>query len=76
MWDKLNHNVLGAPGDVFLGYGGTEWRKKADFPLGPLMDGGIHDIALLSGLFGPPRTLIARGKKSGRASASTTAYPP
>ena len=63
MWDKLNHSVLGAVGDVSLGYGGTEWRKNADFPLGSLMDGGIHDIALVSGLFGPPQKLIARGKK-------------
>jgi predicted dehydrogenase len=63
LWDKLNHFVLGDVGDVSQGYGNTEWRRKADFPLGPLMDGGIHDIALLSGLFGPPRALVARGKK-------------
>ena len=62
LWDRLQHFVLGDQGDVSPGYGRTEWRRKADFPLGTFMDGGIHDVAFLSGLFGPPGKLVARGR--------------
>ncbi|HEY9594248.1 MAG TPA: Gfo/Idh/MocA family oxidoreductase [Spirochaetia bacterium] len=63
LWDMLHHFVLGDQGDVSLGYGRTAWRRKGDFPLGTFMDGGIHDIAFLSGLFGAPRKVVARGRK-------------
>jgi scyllo-inositol 2-dehydrogenase (NADP+) len=46
------------------GYGATQWRIHADFPLGPLFDGGHHPIARLSRLFGMPASIYASGRRT------------
>ncbi len=51
------------PGGDPSGYGDSAWRRDADYPLGPLMDGGIHEIAVLTELFGVPETVTAEGSK-------------
>jgi len=45
------------------GYGKTEWRIQPDFPLGLFFDGGVHQIAILSSLFGTPDWVFANGTK-------------
>lgn len=60
-WDRLVH----WPGDSSpnaLSFASAEWRRQADFPLGALFDGGIHVIASLSTLFGPPAKVYATGR--------------
>ncbi len=61
MYDKASHNLLDASVDPD-GYGGTEWRIDAEFPLGGFFDGGIHAIALLATIFGPPKSVYAAGQ--------------
>lgn len=46
-----------------MNYGNTEWRIRPTFPLGVLMDGGIHEISMLSKIFGKPLTVYAAGVK-------------
>jgi predicted dehydrogenase len=61
LWDRVMH----LEADTAQGpmrYDTTPWRKQADFPLGTLFDGGIHLIAALSKLFGPPETVTATGR--------------
>ncbi len=41
--------------------GNTQWRIKGNFPLGTLMDGGIHDLAALREIFGTPTSVLAVG---------------
>ena len=43
------------------GYGRTTWRIEPAYPLGAIFDGGHHQIALLSKLFGVPEWLFASG---------------
>ena len=43
------------------GYGRTTWRIEPAYPLGAIFDGGHHQIALLSNLFGVPEWLFASG---------------
>ena len=43
------------------GYGRTTWRIEPTYPLGAIFDGGHHQIALLSKLFGVPEWLFASG---------------
>ncbi len=62
MFDKLYHDYIGYKEGV-EDYGNTEWRIKPEYPLGMLLDGGIHEIAMLSRLFGKPRTVYAEGVK-------------
>jgi len=45
------------------GYGNTEWRINPKYPLGMLLDGGIHEIATLSKIFGRPLSVYAAGIK-------------
>lgn len=61
LWNRVEHGeVDSAPGP--LRYDTTPWRKEADFPLGTLFDGGIHLIAALSSVFGPPEAVAATGR--------------
>lgn len=54
--------TIGPPGtDETGGFGDTSWREAPDFPIGMIFDGGIHDLAQLQWLFGPPETVAARG---------------
>ena len=61
MYDKITHVRLDASADPD-GYGGTQWRIDAKFPLGTLFDGGIHAIALLAHIFGQPKSVYAVGQ--------------
>jgi len=63
MFDRLFHGYIGINKNVKEDYGNTEWRINAKFPLGMLMDGGIHEIAMLSRIFGKPMTVYATGVK-------------
>lgn len=45
------------------GYGKTEWRIHPEYPLGHFFDGGIHQLAVLSSLFGQPAAISAVGAK-------------
>jgi predicted dehydrogenase len=61
MYDKVTHNLMDVSVDSD-GYAATTWRIHTEFPLGCLFDGGIHAIALLATLFGPPRSVCAAGQ--------------
>jgi predicted dehydrogenase len=63
MYDRLFHAYIGFKEGGTEDYGNTEWRIKPAFPLGMLMDGGIHEIAMLSKIFGKPLTVYAAGVK-------------
>ena len=62
LWDRVFH-AEPDQGPAHLRYSNTPWRKEADFPLGTLFDGGVHIIAGLTKLFGPPQTVLATGQK-------------
>lgn len=56
------HNRLEESGEgEDRSYGDTKWRQENAFPLGNIFDGGIHAIALLQTLFGPPEWITALG---------------
>jgi predicted dehydrogenase len=61
-FEKVSHVFMDPEADQ-TGYGGTVWRQRAEFQLGLLFDAGIHDLVLLSELFGPPESVYARGRK-------------
>jgi len=63
MFEKVTHGFLDDDRHAGAGYGKTQWRKEAKFPLGCLFDGGIHDIAVHSVLFGNPVSVSAAGIK-------------
>ena len=62
MWERVFHTEPDL-GPAHLRYSNTPWRKEANFPLGTLFDGGIHIVAGLTKLFGPPQTVLAAGQK-------------
>ena len=62
VFEKIVHEYIGYK-EGAEGYGNTEWRINPKFPLGMLLDGGIHEIAELSKIFGKPRTVYAAGIK-------------
>ena len=62
LWDRVFHAET-RPVPAHLRFSSTPWRKEADFPLGTLFDGGVHMIAGLTKLFGPPQTVLATGQK-------------
>jgi hypothetical protein len=55
------HLLLDADQNDAGGYGKMSWRRMPDFPLGTLFDGGHHQIAMLSTLFGAPQWVFASG---------------
>jgi len=61
MFDRAMHGRIAIGGDPY-GFGDTSWRVNGDFPLGPLFDGGIHEIALQSKLFGSAKAVMANGQ--------------
>jgi predicted dehydrogenase len=62
VWDRVQHWEAD-PNPGPMSYASTPWRKQADFPLGTLFDGGIHLIASLTKVFGPPTSVYAHGRK-------------
>jgi predicted dehydrogenase len=61
-FELVVHNHLDAGGEGEpRSWGDTEWRQENAFPLGNIFDGGIHNIALLQTLFGPPRWVCSLG---------------
>ena len=61
LYDLMMHLPFDA-GDNDTGeYARTSWRQTPDFPLGTLFDGGHHQIAMLSILFGAPKWVYASG---------------
>ena len=63
MFDRLYHDYIGIKKGDKLNYGNTKWRMKAEYPLGMLLDGGIHEISILSKIFGKPGRVFAAGFK-------------
>jgi len=61
MFDRLFHGYLGINKNVRDDYGNTKWRIDPKYPLGTLLDGGIHEIAMLSKIFGKPLSVFAAG---------------
>ncbi len=62
LWERVQH-LEGDTGKGAMRYESTPWRKEANFPLGTLFDGGVHLIAGLSRIFGPPQSVAATGRK-------------
>lgn len=61
-FEQVVHNHLEAGGEGEpRSWGDTEWRQENAFPLGNIFDGGIHNIALLQTLFGPPKWVSSLG---------------
>lgn len=60
MWQRVAHHRE-EPRDG--NYATTPWRQRPDYPLGPLFDGGIHVIADLDRVFGPPQSVDAHGQQ-------------
>ena len=63
MFDRAYHGYIGFKENDKLNYGNTDWRINAEYPLGMLMDGGIHEIAMLTKIFGEPFSVFAAGVK-------------
>jgi len=63
VFEKVFHDYIGYKEGTEEDYGNTEWRINPKYPLGMLLDGGIHEIAALSKIFGKPRTVYAAGIK-------------
>jgi UDP-N-acetylglucosamine 3-dehydrogenase len=61
MFDRLFHGYIGINKNVTDDYGNTLWRINPEYPLGMLLDGGIHEIAMLSKIFGKPLSVFAEG---------------
>jgi len=60
-FDQVVHWPIDAGENDRGGYGKTDWRIKADYPLGHFFDGGPHQLAVLSSLFGAPDWIFATG---------------
>jgi predicted dehydrogenase len=61
MWDRTAHHYIGSERDPW-GFGAITWRRDGQVPLGPLWDGGIHEIAVHQRLFGQPATVLATAR--------------
>ena len=62
-FDQVIHWPLDASANDRGGYGKTGWRIQPAYPLGPFFDGGAHQVAVLSTLFGAPNWVFATGIK-------------
>lgn len=58
-FERTTHYLMDSKNE---GYSQTQWRRKSDFPLGHIYDGGVHEIALLNELFGLPKEMYAVGQ--------------
>jgi predicted dehydrogenase len=65
MWDRVQHRVLSKLPER-MNYTMTPWRKNTDYPLGDLLDGGIHLIASVTKVFGTPTSIFAAGSRKFR----------
>jgi len=63
MFDRIYHYYIGFKEGAESNYGNTEWRIRPAYSLGMLLDGGIHEISMLSKIFGKPLTVYATGVK-------------
>ncbi len=61
LYERVTHRMVDWIEHTVGGYGATKWRIQPEFPLGSLFDGGHHDIAALSMLFGAPQRVSASG---------------
>ncbi len=61
VYDQVVHWPLDEGPYARGGYGKTAWRIQPDFPLGIMFDGGHHQIAALSTLFGKASWVFASG---------------
>lgn len=57
------HYIIDFQQDSMSGYALTPWRIEADYPLGTILDGGIHYIAIINRLFGMPSKIFSVGTK-------------
>jgi predicted dehydrogenase len=62
LWNRVQH-VDADPAQGDLRFETTPWRKKPDYPLGAMFDGGIHLIASLNRIFGAPAAVYATGRR-------------
>lgn len=62
-YEMLTHFILDPEKDGEKSFSRTPWRMNPDFPLGAIFDGGAHDFAILTALFGSPDTVFAYGSK-------------
>jgi scyllo-inositol 2-dehydrogenase (NADP+) len=62
-YEKLYHGFIHTSTEKEEDYGNTKWRINPDFPLGTLFDSGIHEIAMLSKIFGNPESAFSTGNK-------------
>lgn len=58
-YEQVAHHPVDPVHKTQRNYGTTPWRINPDYPLGYLLDAGIHQIAALSKLFGHPRQVQA-----------------
>lgn len=57
------HYIIDCEKGTLADYALTPWRIEADYPLGTIMDGGIHYIAVINYLFGMPSKIFSMGTK-------------
>ena len=62
-FERITHFYLSPEDKSAVAYGRTNWRINPEFPLGTIFDGGVHDIALTTLLFGMPKTIYSAGIK-------------
>ncbi len=58
-YEQVAHNPVDPEKKTQRNYGTTSWRINPQYPLGYLLDAGVHQIAALSKLFGHPRHVQA-----------------
>jgi predicted dehydrogenase len=58
-YEQVAHQPVDPVDKTQRSYGTTSWRINPDYPLGYLLDAGVHQIAALSKLFGHPRQVQA-----------------
>ncbi len=58
-FERVTHLFMGGPRNQAGAYGSSSWRMDAEFPLGIMFDGGIHDLAGLRRLAGPVDTVFS-----------------
>ncbi len=63
LYDRIVHFLMDADKHDAGGFGRTAWRREGAFPLGALLDAGIHPLAQLTRLFGVPESVSATGRK-------------
>ena len=58
-YEKLYHSFIDYKDSSSLNYGKVDWRIHPGFQLGTLFDSGIHEIAMLSRIFGIPKSVYS-----------------